>query len=136
MSEVAKTLPLIFLKDWILVCMLIFGGCCSNLYSLEVLTVNKPKSGNLITFAQIFIVALEGFFNNVQIGWKGISLKPRNVPIRYWLVMVSLFLTVSVMNNYALGFNISMYDLLTKASSYHISIRITNGVNDAGIPSI
>jgi UDP-xylose/UDP-N-acetylglucosamine transporter B4 len=98
------SLLLIFFKEWILVLALIFGGCCSNVYSLEVLTKVEPTSGNLITFCQFLLIATEGLF--FQITAKG--LKQRKIPLQNWGLMVCLFFTVSVLNNYALRFNIPM----------------------------
>lgn len=98
------SLWLIFLKEWILVLALIFGGCCSNVYSLEVLTKEEPTSGNLITFCQFALIATEGLF--FQLTTKG--LKQRKIPLQNWGLMVCLFFTVSVLNNYALRFNIPM----------------------------
>jgi UDP-xylose/UDP-N-acetylglucosamine transporter B4 len=83
---------------------LIFGGCCSNVYTLELLVQHVSKSGNLITFGQFVIVAVIGLYANLS----GFRLKKRSIPIFYWIIMVLLFSAVSVLNNYALGFNISM----------------------------
>ena len=83
---------------------LIFGGCCSNVYTLELLVQHVSKSGNLITFGQFVIVAVIGLYANLS----GFRLKKRSIPIYYWIIMVLLFSAVSVLNNYALGFNISM----------------------------
>ncbi|EJD00879.1 UAA-domain-containing protein [Fomitiporia mediterranea MF3/22] len=38
----------------------IFGGCCSNALTLEVITSQYPPAGTLITFAQFLFVALVG----------------------------------------------------------------------------
>lgn len=105
--------------DWAAVLGLILGGCCSNVFSLEVLIRQAPASGHLITLAQFTLVALEGLYSHLHwIRWKSrrslwdhicpLRLKPRSVPLYHWLAMVSLFWGVSVLNNYALAFDIPM----------------------------
>ncbi|XP_053261717.1 UDP-xylose and UDP-N-acetylglucosamine transporter [Podarcis raffonei] len=82
---------------------LVFGGCCSNVVFLELLIREFPGCGNLITFAQFFFIAIEGFIFEANFGRK----RP-TIPIRYYLIMVAMFFTVSVVNNYALNLNIAM----------------------------
>ncbi|KAF7726900.1 golgi uridine diphosphate-N- acetylglucosamine transporter [Apophysomyces ossiformis] len=87
---------------------LIFGGCCSNVFSLEILINDAPKSGHLVTFGQFAFVALEGLRHHVEWGRFGPRLKPTVVPLSRWFVLVLLFFTVSVLNNLALGYRISV----------------------------
>uniref|UniRef100_A0A670ZLB1 Solute carrier family 35 member B4 n=1 Tax=Pseudonaja textilis TaxID=8673 RepID=A0A670ZLB1_PSETE len=82
---------------------LVFAGCCSNVVFLELLIREFPGSGNLITFSQFFFIALEGFVFEANFG-----RKPPTIPIRFYLIMVGMFFTVSVVNNYALNLNIAM----------------------------
>uniref|UniRef100_A0A8D2Q1N4 Solute carrier family 35 member B4 n=1 Tax=Varanus komodoensis TaxID=61221 RepID=A0A8D2Q1N4_VARKO len=82
---------------------LVFGGCCSNVVFLELLVREFPGCGNLVTFAQFFFIAMEGFIFEANFGRK----RPA-IPIRYYLIMVAMFFTVSVVNNYALNLNIAM----------------------------
>nr|XP_056702711.1 nucleotide sugar transporter SLC35B4 [Euleptes europaea] len=82
---------------------LVFGGCCSNVVFLEFLVREFPGCGNLITFAQFLFIAFEGFVFETSFGRK----RPA-IPIRFYLVMVAMFFTVSVVNNYALNLNIAM----------------------------
>ncbi|KAJ3321447.1 Chromodomain-helicase-DNA-binding protein 1-like [Boothiomyces sp. JEL0866] len=105
-KEIAQSIPLLFFKEWIIVFALIFGGCCSNVFALEVLVKEYPKSTQLITLCQFIFVALEA--STSQIDFRNFRLKERKIPILNWLVIVILFWSVSVMNNYALGFNISV----------------------------
>ncbi|KAI1881958.1 hypothetical protein AGOR_G00245400 [Albula goreensis] len=83
--------------------ILVFVGCCSNVVFLELLVRDFPGSGNIVTFAQFAFIALEGFIFETNFGRK----KPA-IPIRNYVIMVTMFFTVSVINNYALNFNISM----------------------------
>ncbi|KAG9042681.1 golgi uridine diphosphate-N- acetylglucosamine transporter [Tulasnella sp. UAMH 9824] len=45
-------------SQWIIIFSLIFGGCCSNAWALELTTRHNPHSGTLITFAQYLIVVV------------------------------------------------------------------------------
>ncbi|XP_077196474.1 nucleotide sugar transporter SLC35B4 isoform X2 [Paroedura picta] len=82
---------------------LVFSGCCSNVVFLELLVREFPGCGNLITFAQFLFIATEGFIFEADFGRK----RPA-IPIRFYLIMVAMFFTVSVVNNYALNLNIAM----------------------------
>ncbi|KAG8576789.1 hypothetical protein GDO81_009973 [Engystomops pustulosus] len=82
---------------------LVFSGCCSNVVFLELLARNFPGCGNIVTFAQFLFIAIEGFIFQSDFGRK----RP-TIPIRYYITMVTMFFTVSVVNNYALNLNISM----------------------------
>uniref|UniRef100_A0A8C9XEH5 Solute carrier family 35 member B4 n=1 Tax=Sander lucioperca TaxID=283035 RepID=A0A8C9XEH5_SANLU len=83
--------------------VLVFVGCCSNVVSLELLVRQFPGCGNIVTFAQFVFIALEGFIFETNFGRK----KPA-IPLRNYVIMVTMFFTVSVINNYALNFNIAM----------------------------
>ncbi|XP_027761467.1 UDP-xylose and UDP-N-acetylglucosamine transporter-like [Empidonax traillii] len=82
---------------------LVFGGCCSNVVFLELLAREFPGCGNIVTFSQFLFIAVEGFIFEANFGRKSPA-----IPIRYYVVMVAMFFTVSVVNNYALNLNISM----------------------------
>ncbi|XP_033613541.1 UDP-xylose and UDP-N-acetylglucosamine transporter isoform X1 [Fukomys damarensis] len=108
---------------------LVFAGCCSNVIFLELLARKHPGCGNIVTFAQFLFIAVEGFLFEADLG-----RKPPAIPIsvcikssasadqhfqlssvlwaatwnRYYAVMVTMFFTVSVVNNYALNLNIAM----------------------------
>ncbi|KAM8862094.1 UDP-xylose and UDP-N-acetylglucosamine transporter [Synchiropus picturatus] len=82
---------------------LVFVGCCSNVVFLELLVRQFPGCGNIVTFAQFAFIAFEGFIFETNFGRK----KPA-IPVRNYVIMVTMFFTVSVINNYALNFNISM----------------------------
>lgn len=82
---------------------LTFVGCCTNVYFLEVLTSTVPGSGNLITLAQFLFISVKGFIMEQKFG-----TKKSVIPISKYLSLVLMFFVVSVLNNYALNFNISM----------------------------
>ncbi|OBS71819.1 hypothetical protein A6R68_13604 [Neotoma lepida] len=66
-------------------------------------TGKHPGCGNIVTFAQFLFIAVEGFLFEADLG-----RKPPAIPLRYYAIMVTMFFTVSVMNNYALNLNIAM----------------------------
>ncbi|KAF9915901.1 golgi uridine diphosphate-N- acetylglucosamine transporter [Lobosporangium transversale] len=135
-SWAALTLQ-VSLQDWILIATMIFGGCCSNVFALEILVNDAPKSGQMITFAQFVFVSLYGLAmhlrwpiaqewfsgptsskNNTKssdsrsisggIWWYIPHLKQRRIPISRWMMIVIMFFTVSVLNNWALAYKISV----------------------------
>lgn len=83
--------------------VLVFVGCCSNVVFLELLVRDFPGCGNIVTFAQFVFIALEGFIFETNFGRK----KPA-IPVSNYVIMVTMFFTVSVINNYTLNFNIAM----------------------------
>lgn len=95
-------------SDMPMILALIFGGCCSNVFALEILVTDAPKSGQLITFGQFLFVAVEGLRNQITWGTYGPKLKPTVVPLSNWFFLVTVFFIVSLLNNLALGYNISM----------------------------
>ncbi|KAI8329706.1 UAA transporter [Chlamydoabsidia padenii] len=103
-----STIAQIIAPELLVILSLIFGGCCSNVFALEVLVTDAPKSGNLVTFAQFVFVSLEGLRHQIEWGTYGPRLKKTVVPLTNWLALVILFFTVSVLNNLALGYHISV----------------------------
>ncbi|KAI5789154.1 UAA transporter family-domain-containing protein [Geopyxis carbonaria] len=86
---------------------LIFGGCCTNVFALEAIVKVEPGSGHLITFAQFLLVAIEGFFYHIDTSSKTM-LKNNLVPIHRWLIQIALFFSVSILNNHAFDYRISV----------------------------
>ncbi|XP_048466266.1 UDP-xylose and UDP-N-acetylglucosamine transporter isoform X2 [Rhincodon typus] len=82
---------------------LVFLGCTSNVVFLELLVRDFPGCGNLVTFGQFLFIALEGLIFQAHF-----FTKPRAIPLRNYFIMVTMFFIVSVVNNYALNFNIPM----------------------------
>jgi len=78
-------------------------GCCSNVVFLELLINEAPGIGNLVTFLQFLVIATEGFFFTMDMG----RSTPK-VPFNAWMKLIVMYFLVSVVNNYALNFNIPM----------------------------
>ncbi|KAI8987567.1 UAA transporter [Mycotypha africana] len=98
-------------SDFPMILSLIFGGCCSNVFALEVLLTKTPASflGQLITLGQFAFVALEGLRHHLTFGKYGLPcLKRTTVPLSRWFLLVTIFFIVSLLNNLALGYNISV----------------------------
>ncbi|KAF3938472.1 hypothetical protein ABW19_dt0204307 [Dactylella cylindrospora] len=86
---------------------LIFGGCCSNVFALEAIVKEAPDSGHLITFAQFLLVSIEGFIYHFD--WNSPTLLVKNqIPLKRWGGAIVLFFSVSVLNNWAFDYNISV----------------------------
>ncbi|ORZ03044.1 UAA transporter [Syncephalastrum racemosum] len=65
------------------------------------------SSGQLVTFGQFIFVALEGLRHHVEFVPYP-RLKPTVVPLSRWILLVAIFFLVSVLNNLALAYRISM----------------------------
>ena len=122
--------------------LLVLVGCCSNVVFLELIVKEDPGAGNLVTFSQFLVIAIEGFVFTS----KFLTVEPK-VPFSSWIFMVVMFFLVSVSNNYALNFNIPMplhmifragslmanmlmgIALLGKATLTNINFRFPNFVN-------
>ena len=83
--------------------VLVLVGCMSNVIFLELMIKEDPGSGNLITFSQFCVIAIEGLVFTT----KFLTVTPK-VPFTSWITLVIMFFLVSVSNNYALNFNIPM----------------------------
>lgn len=85
----------------------------SNALTLERVTSEYPKSGSLITFCQFFLISLYGLpkfvrFTHGPLGIPIPCLRPRRIPLTPYLIQVSLFYLVSLLNNLAFSYDIPM----------------------------
>ncbi|KAI4132070.1 MAG: hypothetical protein LQ338_000928 [Usnochroma carphineum] len=100
------TLPALI--SWGVTVGLIFCGCCSNVFALEILVKEQPDGGNLITFVQFLVTALFTWPHHFSATRPPFFLKPRAIPLARWLPNIVLFFTVNLLNNFAFGYNISV----------------------------
>ncbi|KAG0020215.1 golgi uridine diphosphate-N- acetylglucosamine transporter [Podila clonocystis] len=134
-STLAALTMQVSLHDWVLIGAMIFGGCCSNVFALEILVNDAPKSGQMITFAQFICVSLYGLSQHLQWPvvqeWRSSSpssgstsatqpptsnslwryiphLQERKIPLTRWLAIVVMFFAASVLNNLSLAYKISV----------------------------
>ncbi|KIW56018.1 hypothetical protein PV05_04719 [Exophiala xenobiotica] len=107
-SQTSKTTSI--LSIWAPTLLLIFGGCCSNVYTLESLIKASPTSGPLITASQFLLVALTTLPRHFSPsrGWRNAYLRPRSIPLRKWLVYTAYFLSINILNNMAFKYRISI----------------------------
>ncbi|KAK9465920.1 UAA transporter [Lipomyces arxii] len=96
------------LAQWTVILGLIFGGCCSNVFTLEAIVNEDPHAGNLITFVQFLFVAVEGYIHFFTLSRPPIFLPKPSVPITRYAVIVTMFFLVSVLNNYVWKYHISV----------------------------
>ncbi|KAI9690741.1 MAG: golgi uridine diphosphate-N- acetylglucosamine transporter [Bogoriella megaspora] len=90
------------------VIVLIFGGCCSNVFALEAIIKVEPDSGLLITFMQFVFASIVAYpFQNQNRIAAAASEKPA-VPLYKWAVVSLMFYSVNMLNNWAFAFNISV----------------------------
>ncbi|KAG0349611.1 golgi uridine diphosphate-N- acetylglucosamine transporter [Podila humilis] len=129
-STLATLTLQVSLQDWVLIGAMIFGGCCSNVFALEILVNDAPKSGQMITFAQFICVSLYGFTQHLEWPvvneWRSSSesrptgtesqgiwryiphLQERKIPLLRWLAIVIMFFAASILNNLSLAYKISV----------------------------
>ncbi|KAG0089044.1 golgi uridine diphosphate-N- acetylglucosamine transporter [Podila epicladia] len=134
-SALAALTMQVSLQDWVLIGAMIFGGCCSNVFALEILVNDAPKSGQMITFAQFICVSLYGLSQHLKWPvvqeWRSNSpssgststiqpstpngvwryiphLQERKIPLTRWLAIVVMFFAASVLNNLSLAYKISV----------------------------
>ncbi|KAK5071760.1 golgi uridine diphosphate-N-acetylglucosamine transporter [Lithohypha guttulata] len=102
---------------------LIFGGCCSNVYTLESILNLSSDSGTLITFLQFLFITLYSLPSQLTFHVTSPSdppplrptqavwfprLKSRKVPLTKWLTFAGQFVLINVLNNAAFGYKISL----------------------------
>lgn len=103
--------------------LLIFGGCCSNVYTLESILALSTSTGTLITFLQFSFLTLYTLPSQLhfwatsppdppplqptQRGWFP-RLKQRKVPITKWILFAAQFALINMLNNAAFSYKISL----------------------------
>lgn len=86
----------------------VFGGCCSNAFTLEQITSQYPGAGTLLTFFQFIIISLHGLPRHLVWTPSGPRFKPRKIPLTSYIVQVTLFYCISLLNNVAFAYHIPM----------------------------
>lgn len=116
-------LPLITQPLLLRTLLLIFGGCCSNVYTLESILTLSSSTGTLITFLQFLFITLYTLPSQLQF-WVTSDhepcplqptqrtwlprLKRRKVPLTKWMLFAGQFAMINVLNNAAFGYKISL----------------------------
>lgn len=92
----------------------IFGGCCLSVFTLEEIIVSSSGSGAFLTFLQFLLIAIVSVPTSSNV-----------IPLRIWLNMVVLFLSSSVLTNYAFSFKVPMpLHIILKSSNISIGMVI------------
>ncbi|EMC93195.1 hypothetical protein BAUCODRAFT_76247 [Baudoinia panamericana UAMH 10762] len=86
---------------------LIFGGCCSNVFALEAIIKTQPSSGLLITFCQWLCTTSAAYATQFAPG-SPYTVRPPKVPVRRWAVVALMHCSISLLNNWAFAFSISV----------------------------
>ncbi|SCW03464.1 LAFE_0G11012g1_1 [Lachancea fermentati] len=105
-KEIAKAIALNSIASSIL---LTFGGCCSNVFTLEsIVHGSRGNIGNIVTFSQFLFVSLNGLPHFIDTSNPPSFLKRRNVPLRVYVFSVLLFYVGSATNNSVFMYNVSV----------------------------
>lgn len=141
-SKIMGMLGRIFIEtipQWLTVgvmLLLIFGGCCSNVFALEAIIQSalllafhkillrslgachanyrlamhrvEPSSGTLLTFVQFVFVAVTGYVSQFDETRPPFFIRPNKVPLKRWLVNIVLFFGINTLNNHAFSYAISV----------------------------
>lgn len=105
----------------------VLGGCCTNVYTLELLIKEAKNASILITFSQFAAVIFLGILLNSRLVRKKwivfpILRKP-HIPLRNWIIPSSIFTLVSLLNNLALEYNVPLpLHIVIRSSSLPTSL--------------
>jgi len=102
-TEDIKEASVLWSPRLLLAISIVLVSCCSNVIFLELLVRQDPGIGNLVTFSQFLVIAVEGFVFTTKLGTVGPV-----VPFKSWITLVVMYFMVSVTNNYALSYHVPM----------------------------
>jgi len=102
-TEDIKEASVVWSPRLLLAISIVLVSCCSNVIFLELLVRQDPGIGNLVTFSQFLVIAVEGFIFTTKLGTVGPV-----VPFKSWITLVVMYFMVSVTNNYALSYHVPM----------------------------
>ncbi|KAI0731225.1 UAA-domain-containing protein [Earliella scabrosa] len=108
-TEVSKAVAL-SLVDYGLILSLVFGGCCSNVWSYEQLLKMDAHIGTTLTFSQMLFITAQSLpsFLVFPQGGGFPHLKPRHVPLSNWALQVLVLTSGSLMNNWVFAFSVPL----------------------------
>ncbi|KAF8738934.1 UAA transporter family, partial [Rhizoctonia solani] len=111
------------LFDFLLAVSLVFGGCCTNAWTLERVLNETPSigwslklalvrqaltaisTGTTLSFLQMLFITIQALPSVIQWDtplWSSVplpSLKPRKIPLSVWTLQVGLVSTIAILNN-------------------------------------
>ncbi|ANZ73718.1 BA75_01696T0 [Komagataella pastoris] len=123
--------------------LMVFTGCCGNVFSLETLVTKTTYSvGTMVTFCQFLYVALVSYLFVMIPGdganktdevllagpkkdWYSAWLPESKVPMKRYYVNIFLFFVTNVLNNYVFVFNIGIpIHVVFRSSSVTVTMLI------------
>lgn len=84
--------------------LMVFGGCMGAIVAMEVVLKADPKSGNLLTLTAVLMVLLQSLPGRIQAR----GLKPLAAPVASHAKFSALWVSMSVLANYAFAYKISV----------------------------
>ncbi|KAF2011832.1 UAA transporter [Aaosphaeria arxii CBS 175.79] len=101
-------IPLLSMETFTIL-VLIFGGCCTNVYTLETIiqhgTDSRPALA--LTFIQFVFVAVEGFAYFFRFHSRTLLKQPEVSRVK-WLGFAVIHFSISVLNNISLEYHVSV----------------------------
>ncbi|GLB38283.1 putative UAA transporter family protein [Lyophyllum shimeji] len=115
--SVSQIAPVIL--DYYSTLSLVFGGCCTNVWTYEQLLMMNPRIGSALTFSQMLFITLQSLstFLRWQPGHWIPRLKPRQVPLQQWALQVLVLTTGSLLNNWAFAYQVPLTLLIVFRSA-------------------
>ncbi|KIP05491.1 hypothetical protein PHLGIDRAFT_25068 [Phlebiopsis gigantea 11061_1 CR5-6] len=87
---------------------LVFGGCCSNVWTYEYLLRVDSKMGTALTFSQMAFVTTQALPSFLEFRSFRPRLRPRQVPLSQWTLQVLVMTAGSLLNNWAFAFSVPL----------------------------
>ncbi|KAI0953812.1 hypothetical protein AcV7_007234 [Taiwanofungus camphoratus] len=98
------------LLDYSFILSLVFGGCCTNVWSYERILKMDSHLGTALTFSQMCFITLHSLPSFLE--WAPRTfyprLKQRSVPLRQWAVQVLVLTFGTLLNNWAFAFHVPL----------------------------
>ncbi|CAE6511802.1 unnamed protein product [Rhizoctonia solani] len=102
------------LFDFVLAVSLVFGGCCTNAWTLERVLNETPSIGVTLSILQMSFITAQTLPSVLQWdthSWSLVpfpSFKPRKIPLSVWSLQVVLICTTAILNNLTFRYKISL----------------------------
>jgi len=99
--------------DYSFALSLVFSGCCSNVWTYEKMLRRSSNIGSALTFSQMLFVTVQSlpFFLCWEKHKSGLlipSLKPRQAPLKQWILQVVVHTSGSLLNNWVFALHVPL----------------------------
>ncbi|KAH8093760.1 UAA transporter [Cristinia sonorae] len=112
-TGIPLTKPVVLsLVDLSFMLTLVFGGCCTNVWTYEYLLKIDSRLGTALTFSQMAFVTIHSLPSFLS--WDRAhtiplpSFKPRHVPVFQWALQVFVLTAGNLLTNWAYAFNVPL----------------------------